>query len=92
MKGMLQYSARRGAGVTTQRARRFFCMTTNLTRGGPSAHQTGVLWRLVRASMTIVGLIPPLVEDGELLARPPPAPSLFASGRTVRPRLLGNAR
>lgn len=49
---------------------RFFCMTTNLTRGGPSAHQTGVLWRLVRASMTIVGLIPPLVEDGELLARP----------------------
>jgi hypothetical protein len=50
-------------------------MTTNLTRGGPSAHQTGVLWRLVRASMTIVGLIPPLVEDGELLARAPPAPS-----------------
>ena len=44
-------------------------MTTNLTIGGPSAHQTGVLWRLVRASMTIVGLIPPLVEDGELLAR-----------------------
>jgi len=56
-------------------------MTTNLTRGGPSAHQTGVLWRLVRASMTIVGLIPPLVEDGELLVRP--APRLLWLGGVV---------
>ena len=27
----------------------------------------GTLWRLVRASMTIVGLLPPVFEDGDLL-------------------------
>ncbi|EIE18912.1 patatin-domain-containing protein, partial [Coccomyxa subellipsoidea C-169] len=45
----------------------FFCMTTNLTRGEPSVHVEGLLWKLVRASMTIVGLVPPVTEGGELL-------------------------
>ena len=45
----------------------FFCMTTNMTRGEPTVHQEGLLWKLVRASMTIVGLIPPVYENGELL-------------------------
>ena len=45
----------------------FFCMTTNMTRGEPTVHQDGLLWKLVRASMTIVGLIPPVYENGELL-------------------------
>ncbi|CAL8463928.1 g3463 [Coccomyxa elongata] len=45
----------------------FFCMTTNLTRGEPSVHTEGLLWKLVRASMTIVGLVPPVTECGELL-------------------------
>ena len=47
--------------------RSFFCMTTNLTRGEPSVHVEGLLWKLVRASMTIVGLVPPVTEGGELL-------------------------
>lgn len=42
-------------------------MTTNMTRGEPTVHQDGLLWKLVRASMTIVGLIPPVYENGELL-------------------------
>ena len=42
-------------------------MTTNLTRGEPSVHVDGLLWKLVRASMTIVGLVPPVTENGELL-------------------------
>ncbi len=42
-------------------------MTTNLTRGEPSVHTEGLLWKLVRASMTIVGLVPPVTECGELL-------------------------
>ena len=47
---------------------RFFCVTTNLTLGAPSVHQRGVLWRAVRASMTLIGLVPPVVdESGHLL-------------------------
>ena len=42
--------------------RRFFCMSTNLSRGQPQVHSIGLLWRLVRASMTIVGLVPPVYE------------------------------
>ena len=30
-------------------------------------HTRGQLWRLVRASMTLVGLVPPVYENGELL-------------------------
>ena len=30
-------------------------------------HERGTLWRLVRASMTIVGLVPPVYHEGELL-------------------------
>ena len=46
---------------------RFFCISTNLSRGEPSVHETGLLWKLVRASMTIVGLVPPVYHEGELL-------------------------
>ncbi|KAK9808186.1 hypothetical protein WJX73_006212 [Symbiochloris irregularis] len=46
---------------------RFFCMSTNLSKGCPAVHSTGLLWRMVRASMTIVGLVPPVYENGELL-------------------------
>ena len=38
----------------------YFCVTTNLSKGEPAAHCRGKLWRLVRASMTIVGLVPPV--------------------------------
>ena len=37
-------------------------MSTNLSKGCPAVHSTGLLWRLVRASMTIVGLVPPVYE------------------------------
>lgn len=30
-------------------------------------HQTGSLWQCVRASMTIVGMVPPVVKDGDML-------------------------
>ena len=35
--------------------------------GEPSVHEHGLLWRLVRASMTIVGLVPPVYHEGDLL-------------------------
>jgi len=52
------------ATLTDDRAphpvRSYFCVTTNLSKGEPAAHCRGKLWRLVRASMTIVGLVPPV--------------------------------
>lgn len=43
-------------------ARSYFCMSTNLSKGCPAVHGSGLLWRMVRASMTIVGLVPPVYE------------------------------
>ena len=60
---LCQHMGLKEAGVCCS----FFCMTTNMTRGEPTVHQDGLLWKLVRASMTIVGLIPPVYENGELL-------------------------
>lgn len=45
----------------------FFCVSTNLSKSEVSVHQLGPLWQLVRASMTIVGLVPPVLRDGEML-------------------------
>jgi hypothetical protein len=30
-------------------------------------HETGYAWRFIRASMTLVGLIPPLCDAGQML-------------------------
>ncbi|RMZ52451.1 hypothetical protein APUTEX25_000030, partial [Auxenochlorella protothecoides] len=46
---------------------RFFCVSTNLSRGAPSVHERGLLWKMCRASMTIVGLVPPVFHAGDLL-------------------------
>ncbi|DBB17173.1 TPA: hypothetical protein ACH3X3_014241 [Trebouxia sp. C0006] len=45
----------------------YFCNTTNLSKGQSSVHDQGPLWRLVRASMTIVGMVPPVYYKGDLL-------------------------
>jgi NTE family protein/lysophospholipid hydrolase len=45
----------------------FFCISTNLTRATMVNHQRGSVWKAVRASMSIPGLLPPVVEKGELL-------------------------
>ena len=44
----------------------FFCVTANLSKGDAEAHSTGKVWKVVRASMTIVGLLPPMNIRGEL--------------------------
>ena len=33
----------------------------------PQVHQIGPLWQLVRASMTIVGMVPPVIRGGDML-------------------------
>jgi NTE family protein len=45
----------------------FFCVSSNLTTGHPSVHRTGMLWRWLRASVAIPGVLPPVLERGEVL-------------------------
>ena len=44
----------------------FFCVTANLTKGDSQIFSTGMIWQVVRASMTIVGLLPPMNIEGDL--------------------------
>lgn len=40
----------------------FFCVTTNITAARMDIHQAGPLWRCIRASMTVLGLLPPILD------------------------------
>lgn len=44
----------------------FFCVTSDLTTGHAVAHRQGLLWRALKASASIPGLLPPVVMDGHL--------------------------
>ncbi len=44
----------------------FFCVSTNLSAGAQAVHTRGLLWRWVRASMSVPGLGPPLFDKGEV--------------------------
>ncbi|SER22178.1 NTE family protein [Solimonas aquatica] len=46
----------------------FFCVTTNLTRGRASVHRSGPLYLWTATSMSVPGVAPPLVCEGELHA------------------------
>ncbi len=45
----------------------YFCVSSNLTRAKVVVHRTGPLWRAIRASGSLPGLVPPVVENGDLL-------------------------
>ena len=45
----------------------YFCVSSNLTRGSMMAHRRGPLWRALRASVAIPGVLPPVVEAGQVL-------------------------
>lgn len=47
--------------------RRFFCVSANLTRAEEVIHDSGPLWRAVRASLSLPGIFPPIYADGDLL-------------------------
>ena len=38
----------------------YFCVTTNVTNRRMQVHSSGPLWRYVRASMSVIGLLPPI--------------------------------
>jgi NTE family protein len=44
----------------------FFCVSSNLTSGRLAVHRRGELWRWLRASVAIPGVLPPVVHQGEL--------------------------
>lgn len=48
-------------------ARPFFCVSSNLTTGHTNIHRGGLVWRALRASVAIPGLLPPVIQDGQML-------------------------
>ncbi|KAJ7508598.1 hypothetical protein B0H11DRAFT_2304937, partial [Mycena galericulata] len=45
----------------------FFCNTTNIMTSRMEIHEDGYAWRFIRASMTLIGLLPPLCNNGGML-------------------------
>ncbi|MGQ0429124.1 MAG: patatin-like phospholipase family protein [Gammaproteobacteria bacterium] len=44
----------------------YFCVSSNLTTGRVAVHQQGPLWRWLRASVAIPGVLPPVFHGGEV--------------------------
>jgi NTE family protein len=44
----------------------FFCVSSNLSTGHLAVHRSGEVWRWLRASVAIPGVLPPVVHRGEL--------------------------
>lgn len=45
----------------------YYCNTTNISKSRVDFHNSGYVWRYVRASMSLAGLIPPLCDEGSML-------------------------
>lgn len=45
----------------------FFCVSTSLSTASSKVHQSGSMWRAIRASMSIPGVFVPVVEEGDVL-------------------------
>ncbi len=45
----------------------YFCLSSDLTAGSARVHRTGPLWRALRASIAIPGVLPPVVDAGTVL-------------------------
>jgi NTE family protein len=48
-------------------AKPFFCVSSDLTIGRIHEHRSGVLWRALRASVALPGILPPVTHHGHLL-------------------------
>lgn len=56
-----------GDGIIEDLWKGFFCISANLSTGQAIVHDHGSLWRALRASGAIPGIVPPVVVDGEVL-------------------------
>lgn len=48
-------------------AKPYFCVSSDLTTGRDYVHRSGPLWRALRASVAVPGILPPVAQDGHLL-------------------------
>ena len=55
-----------GAALVENTWKTFFCLSANLSSVEAMVHKEGYLWRALRASAAIPGLVPPMVADGQL--------------------------
>ena len=46
---------------------RLFVVSTNITKAEPKVHRRGEIWKAVRASASIPGVLPPVCWEGDLL-------------------------
>jgi len=46
---------------------KLFCVSSNLTHADLMIHEEGPLWSSVRASMSLPGIVPPVIADGHIL-------------------------
>ena len=47
--------------------RTYFCVSSNLTLGRENVHNDGLLWRALRATVAIPGLLPPVIHEKNML-------------------------
>jgi NTE family protein len=47
--------------------RPFFAVSTNLSTCQPHVHSSGPVWRALRATSALPGILPPMVENGDVL-------------------------
>jgi NTE family protein len=45
-------------------AKPYFCVSADLTTGRDYVHRSGPLWRALRASVALPGILPPVTQDG----------------------------
>lgn len=45
----------------------FYCNSTNISRSRSEIHTSGYVWRYIRASMSLAGLLPPICDEGSML-------------------------
>jgi NTE family protein len=45
----------------------FFCVSSNLSTGKVKIHRTGPIWLAVRASVSVPGVLPPVIEVAQIL-------------------------
>jgi NTE family protein len=48
-------------------AKPYFCVSADLTSGRDYVHRSGLLWRALRASVALPGILPPVTHEGHLL-------------------------
>jgi lysophospholipid hydrolase len=45
----------------------FYCNSTNISQSRSEIHTSGYVWRYIRASMSLAGLLPPMCDEGNML-------------------------